>query len=295
MDDSARVTLKFDGQHHQVDIDLYTTVLLDYARVVREVNREVNPNTNINIKIDATGEGSLDAFLSLTSSITEGTIEFATTALGGIASIVAIAGGLYSIRKAMAEKGKPTEVIENNNNEVVLTHSDGNTTIIDKRTFDISIKNIEINNALDHTFSSLSENESSLTGLEMRTGDDVLFSTSSQFFSAMAQPPTVENEGIQKIIDYNAVLGVTRVILECSMTRRWEFVVKGNKIAANITDMAFLESLSEHSFAIGDNLIVDLEITQIQDEKSKLWFNKSYTVLKVHAHNPRSTTMPFME
>ena len=294
MEDNTHVKLKFDGYQHQIDLDLYTTVLLDYARIVREVNRSINPTTNIDIKVSATGEGSLDAFLSLASSVPPGALDFTSAVLGGIASVVTITAGIYNLRKHFAEKGKPAEATQNSNNEVLITHGDGKTTVVERVVYNISIGNAVVSDALDNTFRSLSKNESIVTGLEMYKGDSKLFSVPNSLFSRMAIVQNADNETVRKVVEQNEVLGVIRVILQQSATRRWEFVYRGTKISANIADTGFLDVLMNHSFSIGDELVVDLETTQAIDEKSGLWLNKSFTVTKVHQHRPRPSTEPMM-
>ena len=64
-DEDKLVKIKFDGQAHQVDAQVFISTLVNFSEVVKEVNREVGSNKKIEIKIVATAEGSFDAHLVL--------------------------------------------------------------------------------------------------------------------------------------------------------------------------------------------------------------------------------------
>ena len=66
MEYQEKITLKFDGQRHQVDLTVYTSVLMNYMSIVSTVAKE--QNADIKLLVDATEEGSLDAIIAVTTA-----------------------------------------------------------------------------------------------------------------------------------------------------------------------------------------------------------------------------------
>ncbi|MFA7676515.1 MAG: hypothetical protein WCY28_03875, partial [Candidatus Shapirobacteria bacterium] len=78
--------------------------------------------------------------------------------------------------------------------------------------------------------------------------------------------------------------------------RKWEFYHSGNRISANILDENFFNKIDTgESFAKGDQLKADLQITQIFDESIGTYVNESYAVIKVDEHIKRAEqpVLPF--
>ncbi|MEG0072757.1 MAG: hypothetical protein RR692_06185, partial [Raoultibacter sp.] len=59
----TKVTIKFDGQSHQVDINTFTKVLLNYATVIQAAADEAGIDDPVSVCITATEPGSLDAVI----------------------------------------------------------------------------------------------------------------------------------------------------------------------------------------------------------------------------------------
>jgi hypothetical protein len=75
---------------------------------------------------------------------------------------------------------------------------------------------------------------------------------------------------------------------------KWEFYYRGNRIAAKIKDPDFQKTVDKgESFAKGDTLEVELQVTQKWDESVNTFINKSYQVNKIIRHILRDRQQNF--
>jgi hypothetical protein len=87
-------------------------------------------------------------------------------------------------------------------------------------------------------------------------------------------------------------LQVVKVVFD--RTRKWDFVFRGFKIAAAITDSDFLDTVKAgEKFGDGDTIDADLKITELLDPGTNTWFNSSFEVVKVHSHRTRPAQKTF--
>lgn len=281
-DEDKLVKIKFDGQAHQVDAQVFISTLVNFSEVVKEVNREVGSNKKIEIKIVATAEGSFDAHLVLQAIEQSQAVIVPVT--GVLSSIVTIIGGIYGFKKwASRRQLKEAEVQQDDT--VKVTDTNGDSIVVMGSVYNIYNNNQVVNDAVSNSFATL-QDDPSITGLEISDENQVLFRAEQEEFDEMATKVVTEDESTKKITTA-ANLTINKVVFE-GAGRKWEFVYQGNRIAANITDADFYKSIDEgESFAKGDQLRVDLEITQAYDESLRAYLNKSYTVVKVVKHIPR--------
>lgn len=276
------VKIKFDGQAHQVDAQVFISTLVNFSEVVKEVNREVGSNKKIEIKIVATAEGSFDAHLVLQAI--EQSQSVIIPATGVLSSIVTIIGGIYGFKKWMSKR-QVKGVEAQQNDTVKVTDTGGDSIVVMGSVYNIYSNNQAVNDAVSNSFATI-QDDPSITGLEISDEDEVIFRAEQDEFDEMATKVVIEDESTKKITTA-ANLTINKVVFE-GAGRKWEFVYQGNRIAANITDDDFYKSIDEgESFAKGDQLRVDLEITQSYDESLRAYLNKSYTVVKVVKHIPR--------
>lgn len=83
-------------------------------------------------------------------------------------------------------------------------------------------------------------------------------------------------------------LQILKAILERSK-RKWEFMWRGFKISAPITDELFYINFFAHDITIapGDVLHVTLHVFQELDQRTGVYKNVRYEVVQVHGHIPR--------
>lgn len=97
----------------------------------------------------------------------------------------------------------------------------------------------------------------------------------------------------QSILDqkhfYNerATLQLIKIILEKGK-RKWEFAWKGIKISAPVSDDKFWDRMARGEVSIkqGDSIKAELQIIQVLDPYSKVFFNESYEIMKVIDYIP---------
>ena len=88
---------------------------------------------------------------------------------------------------------------------------------------------------------------------------------------------------------------VLTAVLERSK-RKWQFLWRGHKIAADIRDDLFFAKLANHEyeFGQGDSLIVDLVVQQELNDLVGAYENKSFYITKVHRHSKGPKQEPLL-
>lgn len=280
--DDKLVKIKFDGQTHQVNAQVFISTLVNFSEVVKEVNREIGSDKNIEIKIVATAEGSFDAHLVL-QALDGAQQLFTRDNVNLLSGIVTIIGGLYGLRKWLSKRTIKT--VESQGDSVKITDVNGDSIVVNGSVYNTYNNNQVVNDAVSNSFASL-QDDPSITALEISDESEVLFRAEQDEFDELATKIVIEDESNKKITTA-ASLTINKVVFE-GPGRKWEFIYQGNRIAANISDVNFYRQIDEgESFAKGDQLLVDLEITQAYDESLKAYLNKTYTVQEVKKHIPR--------
>ncbi|GAL31217.1 hypothetical protein JCM19239_6602 [Vibrio variabilis] len=100
----------------------------------------------------------------------------------------------------------------------------------------------------------------------------------------------LEIEEPQREVNEVAELQIKRAILERSK-RKWEFIWRGIKISAPVSDQQFYDDFFAHKITVapGDSLDAILTISQVRDEDTGIYTNSKYEVKTVHRHIPRAT------
>lgn len=276
------VKIKFDGQTHQVNAQVFISTLVNFSEVVKEINRELGSDKSIEIKIVATSEGSFDAHLVL-QAVESAQQLFTQDNVNLLSGIVTIIGGVYGLRKWLSKR--TIKQVEPQGDSVKITDVNGDSIVVKGNIYNTYNNNQIVNDAVSNSFASL-QDDPSITALEISDESEVLFRAEQDEFDELATKIIVEDENNKKITTA-AILTINKVVFE-GPGRKWEFIYQGNRIAANISDDDFYRQIDEgESFAKGDQLQVNLEITQAYDETLKAYLNKSYTVVKVSKHIPR--------
>jgi len=91
-----------------------------------------------------------------------------------------------------------------------------------------------------------------------------------------------------RVVHEQCELQIVKAILERSH-RKWEFMWRGVKISAAISDDNFYKRFFAHEITIapGDSLKVRLAIRQQRDPTTAIYSNISYEVVEVIDHIPR--------
>lgn len=281
------LTIKFDGQNHQVDVQTFLYSVLNFTTVIKEANKK-NGGNPININIKAPEKGSLLVDL-VTNAVNNPTLLNGTTIL---ASTIVIVGGAYKLHKFIS--GKKTREVKTEDNSTTITLEDNSTLTIADNIYNIYMTTPAIPDSISKNFSALSE-DPAVTNFEVsRNGSEKIIEVSKEDYARMAIKQQIDTENSRIIVEA-ANLYIYKVVFE-KTDRKWEFYHKGDKISANIFDEDFFKLIDKgESFSKGDQLKVDLQVIQMFDESIGTYVNQSHAVLKVHEHIKRSESieLPF--
>lgn len=289
----SQFALKFDGAPGELSAATFVPALLAVGVIVEELNQRLGSGERLDLRVRAPKSGSFLVQLCLgPADHAQAAALFTAQNLELIVTVIAGLGGLLSIRKLL-RKERPKKVVENRG-DVIVTSSQGNSIIVDKRVFNIYQTSVTINAELDRVFQTL-DADPSVTGFEVRDdADSEVFSVQrSDFAELAAGTPTTEFEQLVSVD--RAALSIVKVSFEPKL--KWEFVYLGNRIGAYVTDSQFLKRIDaeEEAFAKGDALEVELQIERVWDAALKTFVNSSYKVVRVieHVRSPERPRLGF--
>ena len=277
------ISFKFEGQVEEVDINTFTHVMMNYAKVVEAAAKEVDENSPMRINVRAVKPGRLDVVLGIVQNTIGGLFADPVTTLGTVANVVAIAGGLYELKKHLGKNGKIAKAQPTNNaQQIEITTDNGSTTIIDNHVYNIYINNPEVDKAINASFDTL-ENDERIESLSMSkvSSGEKLFTANRDEFAEIANSPSFEGSNIRHAIS-NERLIVIKPVLEKTSRKKWEFLWNNIPIKAAILDSSFINNtLAKQAFGIGTVMNVELDITQEFSEDLQAFTNKKYEIKEV--------------
>lgn len=277
------ISFKFEGQVEEVDINTFTHVMMNYAKVVEAAAKEVDENSPMRINVRAVKPGCLDVVLGIVQNSIGGLFADPVTTLGTVANVVAIAGGLYELKKHLGKNGKIAKAQPTNNaQQIEITTDNGSTTIIDNHVYNIYINNPEVDKAINASFDTL-ENDERIESLSMSkvSSGEKLFTANRDEFAEIANSPSFEGSNIRHVIS-NERLIVIKPVLEKTSRKKWEFLWNNISIKAAILDSSFINNtLAKQAFGIGTVMDVELDITQEFSEDLQAFTNKKYEIKEV--------------
>ncbi len=285
MKDHNNLEIKFGGDLHEIDADLFIESLINYSTVTQETAAYLSPGIKIDIKIKAPKEGS---FIILLDLIAENAGDLLTRENLTLASeIVGLVGGLYGLKKWMAKNGKPEVVKPLENGNIEISNTKGEITI-HQNIYNIYQENPKVRENLRNTFSKLKEKKE-ITDFSIRDSQlkKNIFEVGRDDFELLASNDDEIEQKKQKVIKENQELSVFKVVFKENY--KWEFFYQGIKIYARLKDHTFFKKIEkgEIAFRSGDKLIVDLEINQVFNESANTFVNESYHITRVIEHIPR--------
>ncbi|MGI9192202.1 MAG: hypothetical protein ACR2IL_08755 [Chitinophagaceae bacterium] len=276
--------IKFDGEQHQVEANLLIGSLIHTTTILQEINKEINSGKKLEIKVKALEKGSFLCHIEL--------IETSLDALKNLftkehievgASIIATLVSLIELKKFL--KGKKAKAIEPQDSFTKITNQEGDVIIIENAIFNIYENNATVKDALAQNFDVLN-NDPAISGFEITDNQEKPYvRVNKHEFNDLSQK-SEETEAGDRIIIEAATLHVIRVSFEENW--KWDFYYRGSKISAKIIDTLFYESIEKgKSFAKGDTLEVELQISQKFDESVNTFVTKSYQINKIIRHTAR--------
>lgn len=278
--------VKFDGQMHQVDVNLMVASLLNFTTILQETNAHISPEKKVDIRIKAPEKGSFLLTLSLVLSEPSNLL----TGLAASADVVGVSIGLFQLRKHLrGEEPKNVEVYEENGEEYVKIENTNGDVYVDKSvTYNIYNNNQPVQDAITNTFSEV-KNDANIDGFEISSAETEKFTVEKDDFDYLSEKHEVSEENTRTITDEEAELHVFKLVFKPGY--KWEFYYKGNKIIVEVKDADFYKKIDEGaSFAKGDTLFGQMDIKQKFDPTINTYVNAGYVLKKVTGHTPRAKT-----
>ncbi len=269
------LVLHFGGRVGEIDALTFSNALIGLAEAIQEINRQVNPGVALEVTIDGVGPGSFRAHLKSRAKVLAGLLKKFSKELV-IALLVS-----YVMEKSGGDKIK----IEVNEDVVVIQHG-SDRIIMPKEVWQAqwSMPHKErVDRHIAKAFSAM-EADSSVTGFGFARNlndEKPLALIPREDFFRLSSPIAVD-DGDTKVTDEESDLTVMKAVFQRG-NRKWEFIWKGIRISAPITDPTFFDRLAnrEFSFAQGDQIHTILRIHQRRDELSGVFVNEWYEVIAV--------------
>lgn len=277
------ISFKFEGQVEEVDINTFTHVMMNYAKVVEAAAKEVDENSPMRINVRAVKPGCLNVVLGIAQNYIGGLFTDPVTTRDTVVAVITIAGALYGFKKHLGKNGKIAKAQPTNNaQQIEITTDNGSTTIIDNHVYNIYINNPEVDRAINASFDTLENDEriESLLISKVSSGEK-LFTATRDEFAEIANSPSFEGNNTRHVVT-NERLIVIKPVLEKTSRKKWEFLWKNISIKAAILDSSFIDNvLANQAFGIGTVMDVELDITQEFSEDLQAFTNKKYEIKEV--------------
>jgi hypothetical protein len=275
-------SLRYEGEPREIDAQTLLGSLNSISGLIQELSRQEPLSDQFRLKVRTNRPGSFIVDLALSPDTIESMKSlFSADNIKVAASIVAMVAGLLTIRKHL--KREPPRQVREEDNEVHLENSEGNITIVDKRTYNVYTQNTQVEKLLDQNFRTLSADPTVERFSVADSTDAPMFEADRADFTDMVVGSRADNDGFRTTTE-RALVSIVKPSFEKRF--KWKFVHRGRHIGADLEDGVFLKRIDERRemFAKGDLLEVDLEIHQEYDPGLLTYLDRSYTVTKVHNH-----------
>ncbi len=280
------LTVRFDGQNHQIDVQTFAYSVLNFATVIKETNKKLDSG-KVDIHIKAPERGSVVVQLLTTVIQQEGTLLPHQVAFVG--ELVTAVGGLYKLHQFVS--GRKTKKTERTDDSVRIELDDGSQLVVAEKVYNIYANTPAIPNGISQHFAALNEDPAVSKFEVSRPDKEKIIEVDREDYARLAIKQQFETENSRTTTE-SAHLYIYKVVFDRT-DRKWEFYYNGNRISASITDDEFYKSIDGgEAFAKGDQLRVDIQVNQIFDETVGAYINQSFQVVKVYEHIKRSTPIP---
>jgi hypothetical protein len=277
------LTIKFEGQEHQIDANTLINTLIHYNALINQINEVAgNGEKKIELKVNAPERGSFVIDITLNAKLIE-TI-FSSETVNYTASIITILGGVFAVYKLL--KGKPLK--ENEDENAVEKIVKENNITITNSSFVTIYNNTTVRSAISKSIETAA-NDSAVDGISVLNRDNKITSIDRKDFGDLIYDD-FDKEGVQEEIKHTIVDNVALGIITLSFDKKknWEFLYDGFKISMPMKDSG-LSSLIDNGmrFAKGDSIIVKLEIVKQYNPTYDGYQNKKYRIVEFLRHIPR--------
>ena len=271
--------ITFEGQSHQIDANTLINVLIHYQTVIGAANRELGCGSkNIELKVNAIEKGSFIIDVSIVEGLKQ---LFSGDAVGYIADMCAVVGGVFGAYKML--KGKPAKT-EAEQDAVCL--KDGKSRV--KIEINRSIINVYNNPTVREAISKSIETadaDVNVEGFKVDSGNNAPVEFTKKDFKQYIYDDFDAEKAIpnetSEVVD--AVL--TIIALNFEPGSRWQFMYNGFKIQMIVKDDALMRKIDEgERFGKGDAIHVRMKIMKRYNPTYKAYENKAYKIVEFIEH-----------
>lgn len=272
--------IHFGTQRQTINAYTLASTLVSLADAVKEANIIINPGYEVEVLVDAIGPGSFRARIKAIYKGLQNLFSGAdlrAIVLGVVASYV------YQITLA------PDIKIQVNVGEKQVVVEQGNHKVIIPREVHDAVKQVEksekFKNSMGQMFDAVErDKEISSIGIARTMSDEKPPIEIPRDRFALISRRVESEEGVREIEEVTEVQ-ISRAILDRSK-RRWEFVWRGIKISAPVSDDKFYDDFFAHRITIapGDQMSVKLRIYQRKNDDTGIFINERYEVVEVLKH-----------
>jgi hypothetical protein len=288
--ESSDFKIKFDGQEHQVDVNVLINSLVHMNSIIQEVNKYLDGGKKIDVNVKALSKGSFLCHIDLVETTFDALKHIFTKENVEIGSeIVASLVGVISIQKFLKGK-KPKEVVPQGDKTKIINEN-GNVFVIENLTYNIYENSPIVKDALAKNFEVL-DSDSAITGFEITDKEERPYVViEKEDFSGMSQR-VEKNELGDKTYTERAHVNILRPAFEGNL--KWDLYYKGIKITAKMVDATFQTRIDNgEAFAKGDVLEIDLQFNQKFEPSVNTHITKSYQINKIYNHIKREEQKKF--
>ena len=278
--------IRYDGQYHQIDANVFINSLLHITTVIQEINKISHSDKKIEIKIKALEKGSFLVSLEILETIVEALKHLFTPEMFTLGAIITTLKEFLELKKLLKENKEHTATAEPDGEKVKITTNNGNVIIIQNLTYEVYKNSPLANEAVAQNFETL-QNDPSIEAFEITDSNENTLVKIEKFDFPQMSILHEETDSETKTIHEVALLSIIKISFEPNL--KWEFYHRGNKISAKIKDTTFMELIDNgQSFSKGDRLEVELKVTQKYDQTVNTYVTKEYIIERIIRHIPRS-------
>ncbi|MCF0057570.1 hypothetical protein [Dyadobacter sp. CY356] len=276
--------IRYDGQYHQIDANVFINSLLHITTIIQEINKISHSDKKIEIKIKALEQGSFLVSLEIIETIIEALKHIFTPEFFTLGAIITTLKEFLELKKLLKENKE--HATEFDNEKVKITTNNGKVIIIQNLTYEVYKNSPLANEAVAQNFETL-QNDPSIEAFEITDNNENTLVKIEKIDFPQMSVLHEEIDSETKTIYEVALLSIIKISFEPNL--KWEFYHRGNKIAAKIKDTTFMQLIDNgQAFSKGDRLEVELKVTQKYDLSVNTYVTKEYIIERIIRHIPRS-------
>jgi len=285
------VVIHFATEGTRINAYTLASTLVALADAAKAANSSINVGYDIEVIVESIGPGSFRVKIKALYSRARNL--FSSEIVKGII-IGVVASYIYERTLAVDHPIK----VEIHTDEVIIQH-ENERIVVPRNVYDATRqveKNPQFTGAINRGFESIVADENVKGFGFIPSMDspppDIIISRETLRLMDLNTPEGPDT----RVIYEQCELQIVKAILERSR-RKWEFMWRGVKISAAISDGSFYTRFFAHEITIapGDILKVRLAITQKRDQTTGIYSNIGYEVVEVIEHIPRVRQLPLQQ